>query len=42
MIFRWVKKLINLEIQNFDFFEIPGKDVCDITNYSQSTELSER
>jgi len=30
----WVKKLINLEIQNFDFFEIPGKDVCDITNYS--------
>ena len=30
----WVKKLINLEFQNFDFFEIPGKDVCDITNYS--------
>ena len=30
----WVKKLINLEIQDFDFFEITGKDVCDITNYS--------
>jgi len=30
----WVKKLLDLESQNYDFFEIPGKDVCDITDYS--------
>ena len=30
----WVKKLLNLESQNYDFFEIPGKDVCDITDHS--------